>query len=62
MVSFLLGLLCIVESYSPVPSAEGPKADVLGEILKAGRQKRTAIREVTGSKKITPEAAAEKLT
>jgi len=61
MVSFILGLLCIVESYSTISSTEESKADLLGEILKAERRKQPAVKEVTGGKKAAQEVATEKI-
>ncbi len=62
MVSFLLGLLCIVESYSAMPSSEEVKADVLNEILKAERLKKPDIKEVTRGRTAISETTVEKLS
>ncbi len=61
MVSFLLGLLYIVESYSAVPSAGDVKADIVDEILTAEEPRGTLIEEVTGRKKAAPETTVDKL-
>ncbi len=61
MVSFLLSLLCIVESYTAEGKSEGEKKFPVEEMESADKTRRPAIKDIAAKKSKSSEPAVEKL-